>query len=172
MREPGQAAREHWKLPLKDGASELERLEMSLAGFIRTGVLGGLTVGQHKPEIRRLLGEPEDLGRGLGKSAIESYAQRRLQLSFNRGRLILIAVYSRHRHVDPSNRIQLVWDLPSEEMLTDQAPLLGWLESAGIPFRLVSGSNRSGSSPAGDWSTWVVDGGATLTFTAGRLDSI
>ncbi len=124
------------------------------------------------PRIWRLLGEPEDLGRGLGDSVIESYAQRRLQLSFNRGRLILIAVYFRHEHVDPNNRVRLVWDLPSDEMLTDQAPLLGWLESAGIPFRLASRSKRSSSPPAGDWSTWVVDGGATLTFTAGRLDSI
>ena len=98
-----------------------ERLEISLADFIRSGVLGGLAVGQHRPEIRQGLGEPEDLGRGMGKFVIESYAQRRLQLTFHRGRLILIAVYFRQESVDPSDRIQLVWDLPSEETRNEAA---------------------------------------------------
>ena len=150
---------------MKDFAGESERLEISLADFVRTGVLGGLAVGQHRSEIRQVLGDPEELGRGMGKSVVESYAQRRLQLSFHRGRLILIAVYFRHEHMDSGDRIQLVWDLPSEGM-TNEAALLEWLENADIPFR------PGGSLPSDDWSSWVVEGGARVIFDEARLDSI
>ncbi len=142
-----------------------ERLEISLAGFIRSGELAGLRVGQHRSEIRQVLGEPEELGRGMGKTVIESYAGRRLQLSFHRGRLMLIAVYFRQELADPDDRIQLVWDLPSEET-KNEAALLEWLKSAGIPFR--SGADSSSD----DWSSWVVEGEATVLFEQGRLDSI
>lgn len=149
---------------MKNGASSNQKHSASLGSFVKTGVLGCIAVGQLANDIEEILGKPEDCG-FIGKIKIESYLQKRLQLSFKNNRLILIAIYFKDSIMEiPNDLIRLVWDLPREAMNSEKA-LFEWLTNDGI-------SIRSRGYESSESSTWVVEEGASVTYSEGRLYSI
>jgi hypothetical protein len=62
-----------------------------IESFLRTGLLGGLSLGQSKDLVRMLLGEPEDYSR-LNKTG-EIWKYSSLQLTFHEDTLCGIGLY-------------------------------------------------------------------------------
>lgn len=136
--------------------------DLSMIVFVRTGVLGRLAVGEEDESVHKLFGSPDDVGRGLGDTVIERYAQGRLEVSFSRRRVVLIAIYP-SRGADSAGGAYFVNDLPAG--VEESSDFFGeWLSKGGVPFDVQCDD--------GDIYAYRIHAGVTATFTDGRLDSL
>jgi len=136
---------------------------LSLAKFILKGLLGSIGLGTLLDEVRQLIGEPEDFGRGVGKVKIERYFNGGLEISYLNHMVVLIAVYLRRGVLSNGAMIQLNKDFPvgvdgrEKEFLT-------WLDQEGVVYQVYGADEQS--------SSWKLGSGAVVTFVDGNMDSI
>jgi hypothetical protein len=133
----------------------------SIATFIRTGILGPLGIGVAGHDVRALLGLPDTVGRGFGNAVIEQYAAGRLELTFSKGRIVLIALFPFRG--GELRGLAVVDDLPSGVRESSQL-FKQWLTQEGLQFDVID-------EDAGSCALHLPFG-STVTFEEGSLYTV
>jgi hypothetical protein len=134
----------------------------SIVTFMKTGRLGPLEIGSPEANVRALLGPPEAIGRGFGKTLIQQYAGGRLELTVSKAKqLVLIALFP-FRGSEPSG-VALLDDLPTGAR-ESAAVLEQWLRQERLSFEIV---DEDADSRALRLAT-----GVTVSFSNGSLYSV
>ena len=134
--------------------------------FLLTGRLGGLKVGMPSSVSLNLLGPPENLGRGIGQTRVETYCGRSLQISHHSDVIVLIAMYFSRR---PGEAIKLPSSLRCElpfSGLTTLREFEVYLEVHHIPW------GRNEVSPDSNELNLVVGENVVAVFRDGYLNTL
>ena len=137
-------------------------IDISLAHFLRTGLLAEIAIGHERARVEAILGRPDDSGGRGSAFAIERYAGGKIEISFRKERAVLIAVYV-VRGSDRASGDRLVDDLGAER--TDSVGAFKkWYDAERIDYcvRLDDG----------DSCILAVQRGASAVFHGGTLDSL
>jgi len=124
------------------------RVSISLTRLVLKGLMENIGISSVSNEVRQLIGDPEDIGRGMGKVKIEKYFGG---VYLNRGFLSMGKVH------------QLNIDFP-ENTERDEKGFLDWLDKEGIAYQNYGDDKQSFS--------WKFGSGAVVTFVDGVMESI
>jgi hypothetical protein len=138
-------------------------LSISLAMLVLKGLFGSIGIGAFWDDVSRLIGEPEDIGRGMGKVKIERYFGGSLEISYLNNAVVLIAVYLKRGILTNGTTLQLNSDFPLS-IDSDEEGFLEWLDSEGVKYQVYAEDEQS--------TSWKLDSGAVVTFVDGGLESI
>jgi hypothetical protein len=139
--------------------------KFSVMGLLTNGNFGELSLHQTVAKVRESLGDPDDVGQGMGRVTIFRYVQEGLELSFRKEHVVLLAVYKREegpQDNEATRRWRVEWDIPAD-MMDDVAALSRWLSSSGM---------RVSELRSREAVTLVVHGGGTALYEEGRLRSV
>jgi hypothetical protein len=133
---------------------------INLADFIESGLLGSITLGTSKDEVRSYMGPPSDIGVGLGKVKIENYFGGVFEVSYLNGIVVLLAVYLSKRKVCDA---VLALDLPTI-VLESELAFTEWATSKGLFFKELINGDGSRS--------WKMENGVVVIYKDGKLNSV
>jgi hypothetical protein len=136
---------------------------ISLASLILKGVLGSIGLGALLDEVRQLIGEPEDFGRGMGKVKIERYFGGSLEISFLNNAVVLIAVYLKRGVLSNGTMLQMNCDFPVG-IDSNEKNFFAWLDREGIVYQVYGDDEQS--------SSWKLNNGVVVTFVDSGIESI
>ncbi|ODT73622.1 hypothetical protein ABS71_06870 [bacterium SCN 62-11] len=124
----------------------------------RSNFVGSLRRGATLEEVTELLGQPEDVGQGARGFKILAYRERKLQLTFRRGCLFLVAFY--FEPTASRTKWPLVFPVPDEfSGSATEEELESWPSQRGYAWQKIGNLMR-------------VDDEVSLVFEDGKLSSI
>lgn len=136
--------------------------QISLSAFLRSKRFGELAIDDSIEAMAALLGTPDYVSRGWAKVLIHCFGQSRVEVSSERGRVVLIAFYPL-RGTELAGEAHVVDDLPCGLGGSPEA-FVRWLTADDMDHEIIAN--------AGVVEQVRVLGGASAVFVDGRLDSL
>lgn len=128
------------------------------------GNLNGIEIGSPSNSIRELFGEPEDIGKGLGKIKIEKYFGGSLEVSLLKNKVVLICIYFKKGMLNNfKDHEELHVEFP-EGVLKNQSSFEKWLTKNNISYSTRDAGNS--------FFALSINEGVTIGFEAKDLITI